>query len=52
LNGVQHVIHPPLHLDAWPDYDRRSRLVFIGRGLETRVLDESLSAFRRAAARD
>ena len=30
VNGVQHVVHPPVHLDAWPDDDRRSRLVFIG----------------------
>src|SRR6185295_12048749 len=34
LNGVQHVVHPPVHLDAWPDDDRRSRLVFIGTRLE------------------
>ena len=27
LNGVQHVVHPPEHLEAWPDDDRRSRLV-------------------------
>ena len=25
LNGVQHVVHPPEHLPAWPDGDRRSR---------------------------
>src|SRR5207237_6238403 len=34
LNGVQHVVHPPEHLDTWPDADRRSRLVFIGRAIE------------------
>jgi G3E family GTPase len=49
LNGVQHVVHPPEHLDAWPDDDRRSRLVFIGRGLDTRTLEASLAAFDRAA---
>src|SRR5262249_13437571 len=26
LNGVQHAVHPPVHLEKWPDEDRRSRL--------------------------
>ena len=50
VNGVQHVVHPPEHLDRWPDGDRRSRIVFIGRGLEPEALRESLAAFSRAAA--
>lgn len=45
LNAVQHVVHPPLHLNAWPDDDRRSRLVFIGRGLDAEALRSSLVAF-------
>ena len=49
LNGVQHVVHPPEHLAAWPDDDRRSRLVFIGRGLEREDVERSLLAFNRAA---
>ena len=49
LNGVQHVVHPPVHLEAWPDDDRRSRLVFIGRGLARETLEASLAAFNRAA---
>jgi G3E family GTPase len=49
LNGVQHVVHPPEHLDAWPDDDRRSRLVFIGRGLEREPVGRSLLAFDAAA---
>jgi len=51
VNGVQHVVHPPLHLDAWPDDDRRSRLVFIGRALDGPALERSLAAFTRAAGR-
>ena len=49
LNGVQHVVHPPEHLAAWPDDDRRSRIVFIGRGLERDEVERSLLAFNAAA---
>jgi G3E family GTPase len=31
VQGVHHVLHPPVELDAWPSDDRRSRLVFITR---------------------
>lgn len=47
VNGVQHVVHPPAHLEAWPDNDRRSRLVFIARDVEPRQVEESLKAFSR-----
>jgi G3E family GTPase len=33
VHFVQHVAHPPVELEDWPDADRRSRLVFITRGL-------------------
>jgi G3E family GTPase len=46
LNGVQHVMHPPEHLGQWPDEDRRSRLVFITRGIRSEELLSSLEAFR------
>jgi G3E family GTPase len=49
INGVQHVVHPPEHLPAWPDADHRSRLVFIGRGFTREELERSLAAFNRAA---
>jgi G3E family GTPase len=49
LNGVQHVVHPPEHLPDWPDDDRRSRLVFIGRDLDRAALERSLAAFDAAA---
>jgi G3E family GTPase len=49
LNGVQHVVHPPEHLPEWPDEDRRSRVVFIGRGIEQEALERSLAAFNRNA---
>ncbi len=50
VNCVQHAVYPPVHLDSWPDEDRRSRLVFIGHGLDTEALETSLRAFDRAAA--
>jgi G3E family GTPase len=49
LNCVQHAVHPPVHLESWPDEDRRSRLVFIGRGFEREQLEVSLRTFNRAA---
>ena len=54
IHGVQHLIHPPVHLEGWPDPDRRSRIVFIVRGLEQSVIERSLAAFHRQAdpARD
>jgi G3E family GTPase len=45
VHGVQHLVHPPRHLTAWPDGDRRSRLVFITRGLDPAVLERSFRAF-------
>ncbi len=33
VHFVQHVAHPPIELEDWPDGDRRSRLVFVTRGL-------------------
>jgi G3E family GTPase len=50
INAVQHVVHPPEHLEAWPDDDHRSRLVFICRGVDAGTLGDSLIAFQRAAA--
>ena len=49
IHGVQHVVHPPAHLDRWPDDDRRSRIVFIVRGLEQALIERSLAAFHRQA---
>ena len=33
VHVVQHIAHPPVELEDWPDDDRRSRLVFVTRGL-------------------
>ena len=45
INGVQHIVHPPSHLEAWPDSDRRSRLIFIVQGLQRARIERSLAAF-------
>ncbi|MGP1254393.1 MAG: CobW family GTP-binding protein [Kiloniellales bacterium] len=45
VHGVQHIVHPPLHLSRWPDPDRRSRLVFITRDIARQKIERSLSAF-------
>jgi G3E family GTPase len=34
VHAVQHTLYPPARLAAWPDADHRTRIVFIGRGLE------------------
>ena len=51
IHGVQHLIHPPGHLERWPDADRRSRIVFIVRDLDPAALEASLAAFNREAVR-
>ena len=40
IHGVQHVFHPPVLLNGWPDDDRRSRIVFITRALEREEVEE------------
>ena len=45
VHGVQHLVHPPVHMRAWPDDERRSRIVFIVKGLERAAIERSLAAF-------
>ncbi|HMB77300.1 MAG TPA: GTP-binding protein, partial [Kiloniellaceae bacterium] len=45
IHGVQHVFHPPAQLPAWPDEDRRSKIVFITHGLDEAAFSDSLKAF-------
>ncbi|HEV7372793.1 GTP-binding protein, partial [Arenibaculum sp.] len=44
VHGVQHVFHPPVRLEAWPDEDRRSRIVFITRDLDRATVEEMFRA--------
>lgn len=45
INAVQHIVHPPTHLERWPTEDQRSRLVFITRGMDHERMKRSLEAF-------
>jgi G3E family GTPase len=45
VHGVQHVLHPPVRLDRWPDEDQRTRLVFITKDIKREELDNLLKAF-------
>ena len=47
IHGVQHLVHPPVHMAAWPDGERTSRLVFIVDGLDRRLVERSLASFLR-----
>lgn len=49
LHGVQHVLYPPILLDAWPDDDRTSRFVFIVRDLDEAFVAKLLNDFTLAA---
>lgn len=52
IHGVQQLVHMPTHLSAWPDArDRRSRLVFITRGLAPERIERSMAAFGIMPAR-
>jgi G3E family GTPase len=51
VHAVQTVIHEPIELERWPDDDRRSRLVFITRGLQREAIERTFEAFRLAIAR-
>ncbi|MDI4666088.1 GTP-binding protein [Xanthobacter autotrophicus] len=45
LHAVQHVMHPPARLPAWPDEDQRTRLVMIVRDLDPKVIARLFNAF-------
>jgi G3E family GTPase len=50
LHGVQHVFHPPQELARWPSEDRRTRIVFITRGIGEERIGKSFDAAMRRAA--
>jgi G3E family GTPase len=47
VQGAQHLFHPPVTLQSWPDEDRRTRIVFIARKLEREAVERLFSAVAR-----
>jgi G3E family GTPase len=52
VHGVQHVFHPPRELERWPSADRRTRLVFITRGIARSTIESTLSKFAEVDSAD
>lgn len=52
LNGVQHIIHPPEHLEYWPDEVSHSFLVFIVKNIDILSILNSLETFQRYIGSD
>ena len=52
IHGVQHVFHPPVTLEAWPDGDQRTRLVFIVSDIAPRTIEDLFNAFLGVAQVD
>jgi G3E family GTPase len=52
VQGVQHLIHKPMHLERWPDGTPRTRLVLIVRGLDESLIRRSFRAFMRLGAEE
>jgi len=50
VHAVQHRLYPSARLPAWPDADRSTRLVFIGRGLEEGEIAGILESSPRSAS--
>jgi Putative GTPases (G3E family) len=52
IHGVQHVLHVPAVLDAWPSADRRTRIVLIVKDLDKAYVESLWAAFRSQPALD
>jgi len=46
---VQHLAHPPVELESWPDENRKSRVVFITRNIAERQVRDLFAAVRALA---
>ena len=44
IHGVQHIFHPVQWLDAWPNKDRRTKLVFITRNVKKEEIEDLFCA--------
>ncbi len=50
IHGVQHVFHPPVRLEQWPDDDHATRIVFIVRDLDQAFIEKFWSLFTGGVA--
>jgi len=48
VQGVQHLLHPPVRMPRWPDNDRQTRIVFITRDIPEAALRNSLEVLSKA----
>ena len=48
VHGVQHILHPPRRLRAWPDEDRSTRIVAIADGIDPSTIDALWAALAGA----
>ena len=46
---VQHLAHPPVELQSWPDQNRGSRVVFITRNIREAQIRDLFAAVARLA---
>lgn len=44
IQGVQHIFHPPVTLDAWPSDDHASRVVFITTNISAQTIESLFKA--------
>ncbi|MEM9403342.1 MAG: GTP-binding protein [Pseudomonadota bacterium] len=51
LHGVQHVLHPPAALPAWPSEDLRTKIVFITRNIDNTVLRDTVKMLHNRESR-
>jgi G3E family GTPase len=52
IHGVQHVLHPAVRLEGWPDADERTRIVLITRDLSAGEVGPLFDAFLNRSAPD
>jgi G3E family GTPase len=45
IHGVQHSLHPPVHLSTWPDNCRQTQIVFIMRDMTPERLQKAFQRF-------
>jgi G3E family GTPase len=50
VQGVQHLFHPPVELEAWPSADHSTRIVFITRNIPRETVANLFTAIGAVGA--